>query len=251
MSLVEVDSGFPGRVLRDAGVACDAVSLAAARLDIPGVVGVTGSLAIAPGFTGALESAKRESGTLECDYVGPEHLLLALLDDQEGVAVLILNGLGVDPRKVRSALVEEIRQNPTPHGVAPLHSAFVGPRTGLEYRGGRLQILGVEIYEVETVVAWRISPIPELGVEHAVTAPGISVDEQRRRFETWLRAVNDVGSFDLTDSLGTRFEPRSSGGGGSDRERTGKTRFVPAPSPAASALIVTWHDARLEIPLAP
>ncbi len=50
--------------------------------------------------------------------ISPEHLLLALLDQEEGVVPRILAKLGADPRVVRSDLDQALQKNPRAHGSA-------------------------------------------------------------------------------------------------------------------------------------
>ncbi|MGH2561298.1 MAG: Clp protease N-terminal domain-containing protein [Thermomicrobiales bacterium] len=50
------------------------------------------------------EMARREAEHLGHDRVGPEHLLLGLLKEGEGVGVLVLRELGADPDSVREQL---------------------------------------------------------------------------------------------------------------------------------------------------
>lgn len=69
-----------------------------------------------------MAQAKVESERLGHNYVGTEHMLLAMVDDHESVAAAILKRLGLDPDQVKTAAVsfltesvsgtkEEIRNN--------------------------------------------------------------------------------------------------------------------------------------------
>lgn len=51
-----------------------------------------------------LELAQDEARSLRHDYVGSEHVLLALLRAEEGVAANVLNDLGITPEQVRDAV---------------------------------------------------------------------------------------------------------------------------------------------------
>jgi len=59
-------------------------------------------------FTGrarkVLALAQEEARSLGHDYIGTEHLLLGLIDEGQGVAAKVLDNLGVEPAKVRSAV---------------------------------------------------------------------------------------------------------------------------------------------------
>src|SRR5260370_21693526 len=51
-----------------------------------------------------LSLAQEEAQRLQHQYIGTEHLLLGLVREGEGVAAKVLNNLGVDLNKVRSAV---------------------------------------------------------------------------------------------------------------------------------------------------
>src|SRR3954471_12440408 len=50
--------------------------------------------------------------------VGPEHLLVALLDQEGGVVPRILTKLGADPRVVKADLERALEKSPRIHGAA-------------------------------------------------------------------------------------------------------------------------------------
>lgn len=52
----------------------------------------------------AMRAAQEEAGRFQHNYIGTEHLLLGLLHDEKTVAAAILNRLGVELAKVRSAV---------------------------------------------------------------------------------------------------------------------------------------------------
>ena len=56
-----------------------------------------------------LELTLRESTELGHDYIGTEHLLLAMLAEGEGVGVQVLGGLGVDPAALRTTVLDRVR----------------------------------------------------------------------------------------------------------------------------------------------
>ncbi len=59
--------------------------------------------------------AREESGRLQHDYIGTEHLLLGLVREGEGIAVAVLINLGLDLEQVRKAIEDAI---PAPGGTA-------------------------------------------------------------------------------------------------------------------------------------
>jgi ATP-dependent Clp protease ATP-binding subunit ClpC len=67
----------------------------------------------------AVRYAKQEAGRLGHDRVGTEHLLLALLRDQECLAVATLAELGIPPETVRRRVEETVDRGPDGETVGP------------------------------------------------------------------------------------------------------------------------------------
>jgi ATP-dependent Clp protease ATP-binding subunit ClpA len=65
-----------------------------------------------PGFTmrakTVLELARREAEALGHDAVGPEHLLLGMLTEGQGVGVQVITALGVDPATLRPVIISRL-----------------------------------------------------------------------------------------------------------------------------------------------
>ena len=57
--------------------------------------------------------SREEAGRLHCDYIGPEHLLLALLRDGNNMAIELLNKLHVDLRALKSEIENDIERSNT------------------------------------------------------------------------------------------------------------------------------------------
>jgi ATP-dependent Clp protease ATP-binding subunit ClpC len=86
------------------------VTLGDARAHVMRIVGLPDepsppALPLTPPARDALAGALREAIELGRTTPGPEHVLLALLRERDGVAVRVLLGAGVDPRRLR----EEVR----------------------------------------------------------------------------------------------------------------------------------------------
>ncbi|MEA2321683.1 MAG: ATP-dependent Clp protease ATP-binding subunit ClpC [Solirubrobacteraceae bacterium] len=82
------------------------LELAAARAQVMRAVGLPEEpsppqLPVTPPARDALAGALREAIDLGRTTVGPEHVLLALLRERDGVAMRVLLGAGVDPRRLR------------------------------------------------------------------------------------------------------------------------------------------------------
>ena len=60
----------------------------------------------------ALELALRQALHIGHHYIAPEHILLALIQQGEGVALLTLKQLGVDPEQLRRHVLESLGIDP-------------------------------------------------------------------------------------------------------------------------------------------
>ena len=67
--------------------------------------GTAGPVPFTPRAKKVLELALREARALGHNYIGTEHVLLALVAEGEGVAAEILDGLGADGEKIRGELM--------------------------------------------------------------------------------------------------------------------------------------------------
>jgi ATP-dependent Clp protease ATP-binding subunit ClpC len=89
------------------------VGLGDARAQVVRVVGLPeepspAQLPMTAAARDALGNALREAIELGGTRVGPEHVLLAVLRERDGVAVRILLGLGTDQRRVREAVRQAV-----------------------------------------------------------------------------------------------------------------------------------------------
>ncbi|MEL7608584.1 MAG: ATP-dependent Clp protease ATP-binding subunit [Bacillota bacterium] len=78
----------------------------------------TDSFGYTPRTKKIIELSLYEAKTLKNNYIGTEHLLLAILREREGVAARILSDLGVDLDTLRKDIVETISNEATGTGAA-------------------------------------------------------------------------------------------------------------------------------------
>jgi ATP-dependent Clp protease ATP-binding subunit ClpB len=76
----------------------------------------------------AFQEAQRFAETKGNQELQPEHLLLALVSDEEGISYQILRKLNVDVKSLRSDLEREIERLPKVTGATPLGQLYVSPR---------------------------------------------------------------------------------------------------------------------------
>lgn len=66
----------------------------------------TGQIALTPRTKRLLDTSFKQARTFGQNYISPEHMLLAILDEEEGVAFAILQNLGVDIPKLRNDITQ-------------------------------------------------------------------------------------------------------------------------------------------------
>ena len=106
LGLIHADSGAASQVLTGLGA-----SLSRVRERVEETIGVaggpnTGSPPFTPRAKKVLELSLRETLQLGHHYMGPEHLLLGLVREGEGVGAQVLVGLGIDLAEVRQRVIQ-------------------------------------------------------------------------------------------------------------------------------------------------
>ncbi|HAM49434.1 MAG TPA: ATP-dependent chaperone ClpB [Nitrospiraceae bacterium] len=76
----------------------------------------------------AWEEAQRLAEKKGNQELQPEHLLWALLSDDEGIAVQLLKRLGVETKTLRADIEKEIDKLPKVMGATPLGQTYISPR---------------------------------------------------------------------------------------------------------------------------
>jgi ATP-dependent Clp protease ATP-binding subunit ClpC len=117
-----------GLIREDGGVAAQAlesleITEEAARQQVEEIVGrgqagpARKHLPFTPQGKKVLQLSLREAVALGHGYVGTEHILLGLVREDDGVATRALNGLGVDPNRIRQQVIQlvsarQVREEP-------------------------------------------------------------------------------------------------------------------------------------------
>jgi hypothetical protein len=129
------------------------------------------------------------------------------------------------------------------------------PDRPLDY-GGRLQILGVELYGDAVTVNWRLAPEPdyELVFAEELASQELDLDglpeDHRKLMRSKLihRLQMQRRHLGLSDDLGTEYFQMSGGSSGGPRGKRGHTDFVPPAPAGARSLTVTWDvDTKFEV----
>ena len=125
--------------------------------------------------------------------------------------------------------------------------------------GGRIQILGVELYSDKVSVNWRLAPLPDpealFAAELSEQEPdldGLSDDFKKiLRDKLMQRLQMQRRSLTLTDDVGTEFRSTGGGSGGGGNERRGHSDFLPGVPARAQQLSVRWDELEFAVPLPP
>lgn len=94
----------------------------------------------------ALNHAEREARTLNHDAIGQKHLLLGLLDVEDGLACAVLSALNAEPAAIRASVLAIV-----PRQVVP------SPRT-LAYTPRLQRALELAVGEAEVLATARPAP---------------------------------------------------------------------------------------------
>lgn len=116
LGLLLEEDGIAARVLTDLGLSVSQVRRAVERMVGRGQRLPTG-LALADQTKHVLEMAISEAKRLGHNFIGTEHLLLALVQSRETMAAAVLQSLNVNGEIVRRRALSLMRQNANPAGV--------------------------------------------------------------------------------------------------------------------------------------
>ena len=160
IGLILENSSWAAIVLQESGL-----TLSAARTEVEKIVGrgagfVGAEIPFTPKAKQVLEQAIEEARQLNQDYIGPEHLLLGLTRDSEGVAAQALQNLGIDLAQVRTRMIRLIgsaaavpagQERETPSSRSKALSEFGTDLTQLAAEGQIDPVVGREP-EIERVI---------------------------------------------------------------------------------------------------
>lgn len=113
LGLIREEGGVAGRVLRELDLDFDKIDSLVERKTRSGQRTPFSQLDLSPGTKKVLEMAVDEARRLGHHYIGTEHLLLALLAYDEGVAVDILKALDVSSDQIRKATHRALQDKPS------------------------------------------------------------------------------------------------------------------------------------------
>lgn len=103
--------------------------------------------------------SQEEARRMNHNYIGTEHILLGLLREDDGAAIRVLNGLGVDPNRVRQQVIQLVSARRVHEEPGTGRAAGRGKRKLLSELRGRLDSLEWRY----SVLEQRVGTAPELG----------------------------------------------------------------------------------------
>jgi ATP-dependent Clp protease ATP-binding subunit ClpC len=106
LALLLQEKGLVGDILRELGVDVEAVrqQVEAALEKFPNAAYETAQIYATPRIAQLVKRAEDEADRLKDEFIGTEHLLIAMTGDEKGEAAAILHRSGIDQEKVYSAL---------------------------------------------------------------------------------------------------------------------------------------------------
>jgi Clp amino terminal domain, pathogenicity island component len=114
LGLLREQEGLGARILGSLDVTVDRVRAQVVQIVGAGEQVTSGQIPFTPRAAKVLELALREVLSLGNSFIGTEHILLGLIDENEGIAARILLGFGVDPEKIRQAVIHAEPEPPAP-----------------------------------------------------------------------------------------------------------------------------------------
>jgi ATP-dependent Clp protease ATP-binding subunit ClpC len=156
LGLVREEEGLGARVLESLHVTLEDVRGQVGRIVGTGEALTTGQIPFTPRAKKVLELGLRESRALNHQYIGTEHLLLALASEGDGVAMRILLDYGIDADRIRHEVLRVLGgDNPALLMGTPIRSQFVTHRRRLVPDWATL-VAGAGVFAAGLLIGWLI-----------------------------------------------------------------------------------------------
>jgi ATP-dependent Clp protease ATP-binding subunit ClpA len=159
LALIREDGGVAAQALGSLGITEEA-----ARQQVEEIVGrgqqdpQRGHIPFTPRAKKTLQLSMREAIALGHAYIGTEHILLGLVREDDGAAVRVLSGLGVDPNRVRQQVIQLVSARRIQEEPGTGRAAGRGKRKLLSELRGRLDSLDWRL----SVLEQRVGTAPDL-----------------------------------------------------------------------------------------
>ena len=160
LALIRESGGIAAQALESLGITEEA-----ARQQVEEIVGAgqpgpqREHIPFTPRAKKVLQLSMREAIALGHAYIGTEHILLGLVRADDGVTIRVLNGLGVDPNRVRQQVIQLVSARRVQEEPGTGRAAGRGKRKLLSELRGRLDSLEWRF----SVLEQRVGTAPDLG----------------------------------------------------------------------------------------
>jgi ATP-dependent Clp protease ATP-binding subunit ClpC len=105
LGLLREEEGLAARVLESLDITVERVRAQVVRIVGSGEEVTSGQIPFTPRAKKVLELSLRTARKMKDDFIGSEHIVLALVDEGEGVAAEILREKGVDEKELRRCIL--------------------------------------------------------------------------------------------------------------------------------------------------
>ena len=112
LGLIGENTSIAAKVLNDLGI-----NIKNARVEVEKIIGrgsrfVSAEIPFPPKMKRVFDKSFEASRQLGDNFIAPEHLFLGLIEEGEGVAIKVIENLGVDTAVARSAVLNELEKQP-------------------------------------------------------------------------------------------------------------------------------------------
>ena len=160
LALIREGGGVAAQALESLGITEEAARQQVEEITGRGEPGPQrGHLPLTPRAKKTLQLSLREAIALGHAYIGTEHILLGLVREDDGVAMRVLNGLGVDPNGVRQQVIQLVSARRVQQEPETGRAAGRGKRKLLSELRGRLDSMDWRL----SVLEQRVGTSPDLG----------------------------------------------------------------------------------------
>ena len=165
LGLIREGEGVAAQALESLGVSLDAVRLQVEEIIGRGQQPLPEQIPYTPRAKKVLELSLREAQHLGHHFIGPEHILLGLIREGDGVAAQVLMDLGADLNRVRQQVIQLLHEDqgeyePGIRRFAALRgSALLRTRALHAEIRERIELIGSQLAAIEQ----RVGAAPEVG----------------------------------------------------------------------------------------
>lgn len=148
LGLIGENTSIAAKVLNDLGI-----NIKNARVEVEKIIGrgsrfVSAEIPFTPKMKRVFDKSFEAARQLGDNFIAPEHLFLGLIEDGEGVAIKVIENLGVDTAQARSAVLSELEKQPVGANrgnvQGSINRGVAGKTTTLEEFGTNLTKLAAE-----------------------------------------------------------------------------------------------------------